>query len=176
VKRQWHFQRYIDWLPANGEIAIFDRSWYNRGVVEPVLGFCTAEQRERFFHQLPAFEEMIVDEGIVLVKIWLEVGRAEQLKRLLDREGDPLKQWKISPVDINGLPKWDDYTSAIKDTLARSHFPRAPWTVIRSDDKPRARIAAIQTVLHAIDFKGKDTKAIGVPDAKICGGPDSLDV
>jgi len=173
---QWYFQRYIDWLPANGEIAIFDRSWYNRGVVEPVLGFCTAEQRERFFHQLPAFEEMIVDEGIVLVKIWLEVGRAEQLKRLLDREGDPLKQWKISPVDINGLPKWDDYTSAIKDTLARSHFPRAPWTVIRSDDKPRARIAAIQTVLHAIDFKGKDAKAIGVPDAKICGGPDSLDV
>ena len=173
---QWYFQRYIDWLPANGEIAIFDRSWYNRGVVEPVLGFCTAEQRERFFHQLPAFEEMIVDEGIVLVKIWLEVGRAEQLKRLLDREGDPLKQWKISPVDINGLPKWDDYTAAIKDTLARSHFPRAPWTVIRSDDKPRARIAAIQTVLNAIDFKGKDAKAIGEPDAKICGGPDSLDV
>ncbi|MGB8814538.1 MAG: polyphosphate kinase 2 [Paracoccaceae bacterium] len=169
---QWYFQRYIDWLPAKGEMVMFDRSWYNRGIVEPVFGFCTPEQKEAFFHQLPAFEKMLVDEGIIFVKFWLDVGRAEQLKRMLDREKDPLKQWKLSSIDIDGLPKWDAYSTAIKETLKRGHSKVAPWTVIRSDDKKRARIAAIQTVLHAIDYKGKDTKIIGKPDDKICGGPD----
>jgi polyphosphate kinase 2 len=170
--RQWYFQRYIDWLPACGEIALFDRSWYNRGIVEHVFGFCTPAQREHFFHQLPAFEEMIVDEGMVLVKIWLDVGRAAQLQRMLDREADPLKQWKLSQIDIDGLAKWDDYTTAIRETLDRSHTVRAPWTVIKSDDKRRARIAAIQTILHAIDYRGKDTALIGAPDPAICGGPE----
>lgn len=174
--RQWYFQRYIDWLPACGEIALFDRSWYNRGVVEHVFGFCTPEQREHFFHQLPAFETMIVDEGMVLVKLWLNVGRAEQLKRMLDREQDPLKQWKLSQIDIDGLSKWDEYTAAITETLARSHGPRTPWTIIRSDDKKRARIAAIQTILRAVDFKGRKDELIGTPDPLICGGPDLLDV
>jgi polyphosphate kinase 2 len=174
--RQWYFQRYIDWLPACGEIALFDRSWYNRGVVEHVFGFCTPEQREHFFHQLPAFETMVVDEGIVLVKLWLSVGRAEQLKRMLDREQDPLKQWKLSQIDIDGLSKWDAYTKAITETIARSHAPRTPWTVIRSDDKKRARIAAIQTILLAMDFKGRKDDLIGTPDPLICGGPDLLDV
>jgi polyphosphate kinase 2 len=174
--RQWYFQRYIDWLPACGEIALFDRSWYNRGVVEHVFGFCTPEQREHFFHQLPAFETMVVDEGIVLVKLWLSVGRAEQLKRMLDREQDPLKQWKLSQIDIDGLSKWDAYTKAITETIARSHAPRTPWTVIRSDDKKRARIAAIQTILLAMDFKGRKDDLIGAPDPLICGGPDLLDV
>lgn len=168
----WYFQRYVDWLPAAGEMAMFDRSWYNRAMVEHVFGFCTPDQREKFFRQLPEFEHMLVDEGITLVKLWLEVGRAEQLRRFLARERDPLKQWKLSPIDIDGLGKWDHYCKAINETMDRSHFPFAPWTVILSDDKKRARIAAIQTVLNAVDFKGKDAALIGQPDPAICGGPD----
>ena len=168
----WYFQRYVDWLPAAGEMAMFDRSWYNRAMVEHVFGFCTPAQRETFFRQLPEFEHMLVDEGFTLVKLWLEVGRAEQLRRFLAREQDPLKQWKLSPIDIEGLGKWDDYCAAIDETMARCHFDFAPWTVILSDDKRRARIAAIQTVLRAVDFKGKDDALIGTPDPAICGGPD----
>ncbi|MEZ5913790.1 MAG: polyphosphate kinase 2 [Paracoccaceae bacterium] len=172
---QWYFQRYVDWLPAGGEIALFDRSWYNRGVVEHVFGFCTPEQRQQFFHQLPAFEKMLVDEGIHLVKLWLNVGRAEQLRRFLSREKDPLKQWKLSWIDVEGLKKWDDYSAAIAETLNKSHSIFAPWTVLRSDDKKRARIAAIQTVLAGIDYRGKNADAIGVIDRTICGGPDIWD-
>ncbi|MFN3294043.1 MAG: polyphosphate kinase 2 [Gemmobacter sp.] len=165
---QWYFQRYIDWLPAAGEITVFDRSWYNRGVVEHVFGFCTPAQREHFFHQLPGFEETLVDEGITLVKIWLNVGRAEQLRRMLAREADPLKQWKLSMIDVQGLPKWDAYSEAIRQTLHRSHTPAAPWTLIRSDDKNRARLAVVQTVLAACN-PGNPAYAA---DPAICGGPD----
>ncbi|MCB2093623.1 MAG: polyphosphate kinase 2 [Rhodobacteraceae bacterium] len=172
---QWYFQRYIDWLPAGGEVALFDRSWYNRGVVEHVFGFCTPDQRRLFFGQLPDFEKMIVDEGVTLVKLWLNIGRAEQLRRFLKREKDPLKQWKLSWIDVEGLKKWDQYTSAIVETLELTHSGHAPWTVIRADDKARARIAAIQTVLHAVDYAGKDIGKIGKPDAAICGGPGLLD-
>ncbi|WP_444451464.1 polyphosphate kinase 2 [Rhodobacter capsulatus] len=172
---QWYFQRYVERLPAAGEIALFDRSWYNRGVVEHVFGFCTPEQRTHFFAQLPGFEKMIVDEGIVLVKLWLSVDRAEQLKRFLDREQDPLKQWKLSWIDVEGLKKWDAYTVAIAETLRWSDSAHAPWTVIRADDKSRARIAAIQTVLGALDYPGKDRDAIGQPDPLICGGIDHID-
>ena len=168
---QWYFQRYIDQLPAKGEISLFDRSWYNRAIVEPVFGFCTDDQKARFFRQLPEFERMITDEGIILVKLWLEVDRAEQLKRFLDREKDPLKQWKLSQIDIDGLSKWKDYSAAIAQTMAKSHFDFAPWTVILSDDKLRARIAAMQTVLMAVDYPGKDPKMIGTLDTQICGGP-----
>ncbi|MFM2365537.1 MAG: hypothetical protein RIR95_144 [Pseudomonadota bacterium] len=168
---QWYFQRYVDWLPAVGEIALFDRSWYNRAMIEHVFGFCKPEQRKKFFKQLPEFEKMVVDEGIVLIKFWLEVGRAEQLKRFLDREKDLLKQWKLSSIDVDGLPKWDDYTAAIDETLEVSDFKHAPWTVILSDDKKRARIAAVQSVLMAIDYKDRDLKAIGAIDKSICGGP-----
>ena len=167
---QWYFQRYVDWLPARGEMAILDRSWYNRAMIEHVFGFCSEEQREKFFRQLPEFERMIVDEGITLLKIWLEVGQAEQLKRFLDREQDPLKQWKLSQIDIDGLSKWDAYCAAIDDTMARSDFKYAPWTVILSDDKKRARIAALQTVLRAVDYKGRDMDKIGKIDTMICGG------
>ncbi|RCW79707.1 polyphosphate kinase 2 [Paracoccus lutimaris] len=173
---QWYFQRYTDWLPAKGEIALFDRSWYNRGVVERVFGFSNAAARETFFRQLPPYEDMLVDDDIILVKLWLNVGRAEQLKRFLDREKDPLKQWKLSSIDVDGLGKWDDYTTAIRDTLSRSHSGIAPWTVIRSDDKKRARIAAIQTILRSVDFAGRDDRLIGTPDPKIAGGPDILGV
>lgn len=171
---QWYFQRYVDWLPAAGEIALFDRSWYNRGVVEKVFGFTPDDKREQFFRQLPDFEKLLVDEGVILVKLWLSVGRAEQLRRFLARENDPLKQWKLSWIDVEGLKKWDDYTQAICDTLERSHLPMAPWTVIRSDDKKRARIAAIQTVLNAIDYRGKNAEVIGQIDPLIVGGPELL--
>ena len=168
---QWYFQRYVDWFPAKGEMSMYDRSWYNRAMIEHVFGFCKPADREKFFRQLPEFEKMIVEEGITLVKLWLEVGQAEQLKRFLDREKDPLKQWKLSQIDVDGLSKWDAYCEAIDETMAQTHFKHAPWTVILSDDKKRARIAAIQTVLMAVDYKDRDLKAIGTIDDKICGGP-----
>ncbi|MRX50500.1 polyphosphate kinase 2 [Paracoccus sp. S-4012] len=171
---QWYFQRYVAQLPAAAEFALFDRSWYNRGVVETVFGFTTDEDRQRFFRQLPEFERMLVDDGIILVKLWLSVGRAEQLKRFLKRERDPLKQWKLSRIDVEGLAKWEDYTRAISETLTLSHTIDAPWTVIRSDDKRRARIAAVQTVLGRVDYAGKDEGVIGEVDAGICGGLDLL--
>ena len=169
--QQWYFQRYVDWFPAKGEIALYDRSWYNRAMIEHVFGFCKPDQREKFFRQLPEFEQMIVDEGIIFLKIWLEVGRAEQLKRFLDREGDLLKQWKLSQIDVDGLAKWGDYCKAIDETMQKTNFKHAPWTVILSDDKKRARLAAIQTILSAVDYAGKDSKVIGKADEKICGGP-----
>lgn len=172
---QWYFQRYIDHLPSAGEIVFFDRSWYNRGVVEHVFGFCTEAQREHFFTQVPDFEKMLVDEGIHLFKFWLNVGRAEQLRRFLARESDPLKQWKLSWIDVEGLKKWDAYSDAIRETLDRSHTDVAPWTVIRSDDKKRARLAAIRQVLSHLDYARKDAKSLGEVDSKICGGPDIWD-
>ncbi|GAA0292965.1 polyphosphate kinase 2 [Rhodovulum strictum] len=175
-KTEWYFQRYIPHLPAGGELVFFDRSWHNRSVIEPVFGFCTPEQREHFFAQVPDFEKMLVDEGIVLVKLWLNVGRAEQLRRMLKRERDPLKQWKLSWIDIEGLERWDAYTAAIREMFARSHTGPAPWTVIRSDDKSRARLAAIRRVLVRVDYKGKDEAAVGSPDPRICGGPEIWDV
>ncbi|OWU72047.1 polyphosphate kinase [Roseovarius sp. 22II1-1F6A] len=169
--REWYFQRYISQLPAGGEIVLFDRSWYNRAVVEHVFGFCTPEEREKFFRQLPSFEQMLADEGIHLVKLWLNVGRAEQLRRFLKREADPLKQWKLSRIDVEGLKLWDAYSDAIAETFKRSHFDYAPWTVIRSDDKKRARLAAIRTILSGLDYAGKDRAAAHAPDPDIAGGP-----
>jgi polyphosphate kinase 2 len=167
---EWYFQRYVNQLPTQGEIVLFDRSWYNRGVVEHVFGFCEPQQRENFFRQVPEFESMLVDEGIILKKLWLNVGRAEQLKRFLKREKDPLKQWKLSWIDVEGLKKWDAYSAAIAETFERSHTDQAPWTIVRSDDKKRARLAAIRAVLGDIEYakKGKVKDA----DGKICGGPD----
>ncbi len=169
---QWYFQRYVERLPAAGEITLFDRSWYNRGVVEQVFGFCTNEQRERFFSQLPGFEATLVDDGIHLVKLWLTISQAEQLRRMLARESDVLKQWKLSRIDVDGLKKWDAYTAAIDETLARSHSVTAPWTVIRADDKYRARLAAIRAVLSGLDYAGKDDAVAAPPDPAICGGPE----
>ncbi len=172
---QWYFQRYVDHLPAAGEIAFFDRSWYNRAVVEHVFGFCTPEQRIQFFRQAPDFEKMLVDDGIKLFKIWLNVGRGEQLRRFLDRESDPLKQWKLSWIDVEGLKKWDAYSDAIKESFAKTHTDHAPWTIVRSDDKRRARINAIRSVLTQLDYTRKDIKALGQVDPKVCGGPDIWD-
>lgn len=169
---EWYFQRYISHLPSEGEMVFFDRSWYNRAVVEQVFAFCTPIQRQHFFRQLPQFEQMLVNEGMVLVKLWLNVGRAEQLRRMLDRERNPLKQWKLSWIDVEGLNRWDAYTSAIQETFAQSHTTLTPWTVIRSDDKRRARIAAIQTVLSQVDYLGKDQEQLHDIDMRICGGPE----
>ncbi|NHA13933.1 polyphosphate kinase 2 [Thioalkalivibrio sp. XN279] len=171
-RSQWYFQRYVPHLPAAGEITLFDRSWYNRGVIEQVFGFCTPEERARFFAQLPGFESTLVSEGIVLVKLWLNVGRAEQLRRMLARESDPLKQWKLSAIDIQGLARWDDYSNAIEQTFRRSHTPVAPWTVIRADDKYRARLAVIRAVLGVLDYTGKDETLVDGNDPAICGGPE----
>ena len=169
---QWYFQRYIAHLPAKGQITIFDRSWYNRGVVEHVFGFCTPQQRERWFHQVPEFEQMLVDEGITVFKIWLNVGQPTQLKRFLDREKDPLKQWKLSWIDVEGLHKWDAYSGAIAETLERTHTDCAPWTVVKSDDKRRTRVQVIRSILSQLDYTHKDAKAVSDVDTKIVGGPD----
>ncbi|QYX55296.1 polyphosphate kinase 2 [Roseovarius sp. SCSIO 43702] len=169
---QWYFQRYVAHLPAGGELVFFDRSWYNRGVVEHVFGFCTADERARFFAQVPEFERMLVEDGITLVKFWLNVGRAEQLRRVLKREQSPLKQWKLSRIDVEGLARWEAYTDAIDETLERTHTHVAPWTIIRSDDKRRARLESIRHVLSHLDYAGKDLRALGHTDPGVIGGPD----
>ncbi len=169
---QWYFQRYVAQLPTAGEIVLFDRSWYNRGIVEHVFGFCTPEERAHWFEQVGPFEEMLAGEGIRLFKFWLNVGRATQLERFLDRERDPLKQWKLSWIDAEGLRKWDDYSAAIAETLIRTHGPRAPWICLRADDKRRTRLNLIRSVLTTIDYGRKDARAIGALDPRIVGGPE----
>ena len=168
-RSEWYFQRYVANLPSAGEIVIFDRSWYNRAVVEKVFGFCTEAERAAFFRQLPAFEAMLADDGIVLMKLWLAVGRAEQLRRFLDRESDPLKQWKLSAIDVEGLGRWDDYTAAIAEMFRHSHSAAAPWTVVLAADKRRSRINVMRAVLARFDYDGKRAAA---PDPKVVGGPD----
>jgi polyphosphate kinase 2 len=166
---QWYFQRYVAQLPTRGEIVMFDRSWYNRAVVEPVMGFCTEAETETFLKQVGPFEAMLAGDGIVLVKFWLEIGREMQLKRFHDRRHDPLKIWKLSPVDIKALQKWDEYTLARDRMLAASHTDVAPWTVIRGNDKRRARLNAIRHVLGRVDYGGKSPEAIGQVDERIIG-------
>lgn len=173
---EWYFQRYIKHLPTAGGMTFFDRSWYNRGVVEHVFEFCNSKQRDVFFDQVQDVEKMITSDGVHLFKFWLNVGRAEQLRRFMRRESDPLKQWKLSWIDVEGLKKWDAYSDAIRETLDRSHTDTAPWTIVRSDDKRRARLNAIRTVLLSLDYTKKDAKAIGHIDTEICGGPDIWNV
>lgn len=169
--REWFFQRYVERLPAGGEMVVFDRSWYNRAVIEHVFGFCTPDQRARFFEQLPEFERMLTGDGVHLIKIWLNVSRAEQLRRLLAREANPMRHWKLSRIDVEGLGKWDSYTHAIAEAFERSHTDFAPWTVVRSEDKYRARLAVLQQVLGVLPYEYKDNDAIGAPDPQICGTP-----
>jgi len=169
---QWYFQRYVEEMPSAGEIVLFDRSWYNRGVVEHVFGFCTPKQREKWFSQVDAFEKLMVDDGIKLFKIWLNVGQAMQLKRFLDREADPLKQWELSWIDVEGLNKLDDYTTAIDETLTKTNSEHAPWTIVRSDDKGRARLNAVRSVLSQLEYSGRRDDGLGKLDPKIAGGID----
>lgn len=170
---QWYFQRYIAHMPTAGDMTIFDRSWYNRAGVERVMGFCTKEQLTLFLREAPEFEGMLVRDGISLIKLYLSVSRQTQLKRLHTRHHDPLKQWKLSPIDIKGLGKWDDYTAAQTEMFRSTHTQTAPWTVVRANDKYRARINAIRHVLSMLDYDGKDKKAVGKPDPLIVGvGPE----
>jgi len=171
---QWYFQRYIKHLPSAGNMTFFDRSWYNRGVVEKVFGFCDDDQRAKWFDQVGPFEDMLADEGIKLFKIWLTVDRAAQLSRFMDRESDPLKQWKLSWIDVEGLKRWDAYSDAIAETLTRTHTDKSPWNVVLSADKRRARVNAIRTVLSGLDYTGKDDAALGAVDLKIVGGPEII--
>ncbi|MGK5114824.1 polyphosphate kinase 2 [Geodermatophilus sp. CPCC 205506] len=164
---QWYFQRYIAHLPAAGEIVLFDRSWYNRAGVERVMGFCTDEQYERFMRQCPEFERMLVDSGIHLVKFWFSVSRREQRTRFIVRAIDPVRQWKLSPTDLASLDKWDDYTAAKEAIFAVTDTDHAPWTVIKSNDKKRARLEALRHVLCSLPYAGKDEAVVGRPDPNI---------
>lgn len=172
---QWYFQRYVDHLPTMGEMVLFDRSWYNRAGVEPVMGFCGSEETDKFLHDVPRFERMLVDEGFHLFKVWLNIGREMQWKRFHDRRHDPLKIWKLSPIDRAALSKWDAYTEARNRMLDHTHTDYAPWTIIRSNDKRRARLEAIRHVLKRMDYPEKTDIALGTSDPKIIGkGPGFL--
>ncbi|MCM2472689.1 polyphosphate kinase 2 [Rhizobium sp. CG5] len=173
---QWYFQRYVAQFPSAGEFVLFDRSWYNRAVVEPVMGFCTPEQYTHFLDQVPRFEELIEEDGIHFFKFWLNIGREMQLERFHDRRHDPLKIWKLSPMDIAALDKWDDYTDKRDRMLKKTDTDHAPWTVVRANDKRRARLNVIRHILNALDYDGKDKGNIGETDTKIIGrGADVLD-
>ena len=164
---QWYFQRYVAQLPSPGEVVFFDRSWYNRAVVEPVMGFCRPEQTQLFLNEVPAFERSLVEPGIHLTKFWLDVSRDEQKRRFKQRRVDPVRRWKLSPVDIASLDRWDDYTAAIEEMFRKTESPVAPWTIIRSDDKRRARLNAIRVFLHSIEYAEKDEEQIGPVDGLI---------
>jgi polyphosphate kinase 2 len=166
-KSQWYFQRYVDWMPANGETVLFDRSWYNRAGVEPVMGFCTQEETDKFLREVPRFEEMLVNDGVHVLKFWLSIGREMQMKRFHDRRHDPLKRWKISPVDLKAIEKFDEYTAARDRMLRETHSAYAPWTVVLGNDKRRGRLNVIRSVLHRLDYEGKDRGQIGPVDEKI---------
>ncbi|MGK6316297.1 polyphosphate kinase 2 [Neorhizobium sp. DT-125] len=172
---QWYFQRYISHFPTSGEIVLFDRSWYNRAGVEPVMGFCTPEQYKDFMKAAPRFEDTIFDEGIIFFKFYLDIGREMQLKRFHDRRHDPLKIWKLSPMDIAALNKWDDYTEKRNVMFEKTHRQETPWTIVRANDKRRARINLIRHILLSLDYEGKDKQSIGDIDDKILGlGPKFL--
>lgn len=170
---EWYYQRYIQHLPTEGEMIMFDRSWYNRAGVEPVMGFCSDTQHQKFLVETPKFEEMLINDGIHFFKFWLNVGQEMQIKRFHDRRQNPLKAWKLSPIDIKALSKWEDYTAARDKMLAATHTDIAPWTIVRSNDKRRARINAITHFLQNMDYEGKDESNVGEIDQLILGqGPD----
>ncbi len=166
---QWYFQRYVEHLPTKGEIVLFDRSWYNRAGVERVMGFCTDEEYKEFLRQAPEFERNLVRSGIHLIKFWFSVSRDEQRRRFKERKVHPLKQWKLSPVDLASLDKWDDYTRAKEAMFFATDTADSPWTVIKSDDKKRARLNAMRYVLHSLPYRDKDVKRIGMVDDLIVG-------
>ena len=173
---QWYFQRYIAHFPTAGEFVTFDRSWYNRAGVEPVMGFCTPQEHARFLEEAPHFEKRIVNDGIHFFKFWLNIGQETQLKRFHDRRHSPLKNWKFSPMDVAGISKWDDYTRARDLMLEKTHSDHAPWTVVRANDKRRARLAVIRKILLTLPYEGRDLAAVGKNDPEIIGeGPSFLD-
>jgi polyphosphate kinase 2 len=166
---QWYFQRYISRLPAGGEIVLFDRSWYNRAGVEKVMGFCTEEQYAEFMQQAPLVEGMLVANGIKLTKLWFSVSPAEQRTRFAIRLIDPVRHWKFSPMDMESVDMWDDYTTAKEAMFEATDTEIAPWIVVRSNDKKRARINAMRYVLAQSDYDDKDHEVVGEPDPLIVG-------
>lgn len=172
---QWYFQRYVEHLPAAGEIVLFDRSWYNRAGVERVMGFCTPDQHRRFLTQAPLFERMLVDDGIDLVKFWFSVSPLEQRTRFAIRQVDPVRQWKLSPMDLASLDKWDRYTAAKEENFEHTDTDYAPWIVVKSNDKKRARLNAMRFVLDRFDYENKDEEIVGPADPLVVGrGRDVL--
>lgn len=170
---QWYFQRYLAHVPSSGNIVLFDRSWYNRAGVERVMGFATADQVANFLREAPELEEMLVRDGIRLFKFYLTIGREMQLKRFHERRHNPLKQWKLSDIDMAALAKWDEYTAAQHEMFRFTHTPTCPWTVIRANDQRRARLEAMRSILTSVDYEGRNTNLIGKPDPKIVGaGPE----
>lgn len=174
-KNQWYFQRYIEHLPSAGEIVMFDRSWYNRANVERVMGFCTQDEYELFMHQAPIFEKMLIEDGISLTKFWFSVSQQEQRTRFAIRQLDPVRRWKLSPMDLESLDKWEKYTDAKEEMFRRTDSDWAPWTVIKSNDKKRARINALRYFLNKFDYEDKDTQVVFSPDSKVVQrGKDTL--
>jgi polyphosphate kinase 2 len=166
---QWYFQRYVQHLPTRGEIVLFDRSWYNRAGVERVMGFCSDSEYAEFMKQAPDFERHLVRSGVYVIKFWFSVSRKEQRRRFKEREGHPLKQWKLSPIDLASLDKWDDYTRAKESMFFETDTADAPWTVIKSDCKKRARLNAMRYVLHKLPYNNKDLAQVGKLDPLIVG-------
>ncbi|RAZ48672.1 polyphosphate kinase 2 [Campylobacter hyointestinalis] len=174
-RTQWYFQRYSDHLPSAGEIVIFDRSWYNRAGVEPVMGFCTQEEHKEFLRQVPKFEEMLVSSGILLFKFYFSVSKDEQKKRFKDRKTDPLKQFKLSPVDQKSQELWDQYTIAKYSMLLASNTPYAPWTIIVSDDKKKARLNTFRYLLNKVGYPNKiDVKDIKIEEKIVKSGSTEI--
>ncbi|MET4060726.1 polyphosphate kinase 2 [Arthrobacter sp. UYP6] len=172
-RTQWYFQRYVARLPSGGEIVMMDRSWYNRAGVERVMGYCTPAQYLEFMREVPELERMLVNSGVLLNKLWFSVGRAEQVARFAARETDPVKQWKLSPTDLASLDKWDDYTEAKEAMFFYTDTGDAPWTVVKSNDKKRARLEAMRFVLHSVDYPNKDISVAHAPDPLIVGPASS---
>jgi polyphosphate kinase 2 len=166
-RSQWYFQRYTQFLPSAGEIVLFDRSWYNRGGVEPVMDFCTQEEHKEFLHEVPEFEKMLINSNIIIFKFYFSVSKDEQKRRFDKRKTDPLKQYKLSPVDEKSQELWDKYTIAKYSMLLASHTDHAPWTVVRSDDKKKARINCIKHILTHIDYPDKISMKKLKADSKI---------
>ncbi|TDV44307.1 polyphosphate kinase 2 [Actinophytocola oryzae] len=171
---EWYFQRYVRHLPTNGEIVLFDRSWYNRAGVERVMGYCTDPEYERFMRQAPEFERMLVDDGVLLVKLWFSVSRGEQRTRFVIRQIDPVRQWKLSENDIKSLDRWDDYTTAKVAMFRATDTEVAPWTVVKSNDKKRARVEAMRSVLARFPYADRDSEVVGTPDPLIVGAAETL--
>jgi polyphosphate kinase 2 len=165
---QWYFQRYMKQLPNKGEMVFFDRSWYNRGIVEPVNDFCTRQEYERFMQQAPEFEHMLVEDGVTLVKFWFSISREEQLARFESRAKNPLKQWKLSPLDGRAQGLWDAYTKYKESVLNRTHTSYSPWIIVKANNKKKARLDSIRYVLSLMDYEGKDKAGVSVlPDPNI---------
>lgn len=162
-RTQWYFQRYVEQLPAAGEIRLFDRSWYNRAGVERVMGFCTPDEYRRFLHQTPIFERMLIEDGIILRKYWFSVSDAEQERRFHDRLDDPMRQWKLSPMDLESITRWEEYSKAKDEMLVHTDIPEAPWFVVEADDKRKARLNMIHHLLSTIPYYAATRPPLSIP-------------